>query len=64
MNPFLEGGPRNPLHIQDNTFRDGHQSTLATRMRTEDMLPIAENGRGGILGHGGLEERPTSVNLI
>ena len=42
MNDFLEGGPKNPLKIQDNTFRDGHQSTLATRMRTEDMLPIAE----------------------
>jgi pyruvate/oxaloacetate carboxyltransferase len=42
MNDFVEGGPKNPLKIQDNTFRDGHQSTLATRMRTEDMLPIAE----------------------
>jgi pyruvate carboxylase subunit B len=42
MNDFLESGPENPLKIQDNTFRDGHQSTLATRMRTEDMLPIAE----------------------
>jgi pyruvate/oxaloacetate carboxyltransferase len=42
MDDFLEGGPKNPLRIQDNTFRDGHQSTLATRMRTEDMLPIAE----------------------
>jgi pyruvate carboxylase subunit B len=42
MNAFLEGGPKNPIRIQDNTFRDGHQSTLATRMRTEDMLPIAE----------------------
>ena len=42
MSNFLEGGVKNPLKIQDNTFRDGHQSTLATRMRTEDMLPIAE----------------------
>lgn len=42
MNAYLEGGPKNPLKIQDNTFRDGHQSNLATRMRTEDMLPIAE----------------------
>jgi pyruvate carboxylase subunit B len=42
MNPFLEGGPKNPIKIQDNTFRDGHQSTLATRMRTEDMIPIAD----------------------
>lgn len=31
-----------PTKITDTTFRDGHQSTLATRMRTEDMLPIAE----------------------
>jgi len=42
MNNFLEDGPKNPVKIQDNTFRDGHQSLLATRMRTEDMLPIAE----------------------
>ncbi|MBN2058994.1 MAG: pyruvate carboxylase subunit B [Deltaproteobacteria bacterium] len=42
MNNFLEDGEKNPIKIQDNTFRDGHQSLLATRMRTEDMLPIAE----------------------
>ncbi|MFH1242530.1 MAG: pyruvate carboxylase subunit B [Pseudomonadota bacterium] len=42
MDNFLEDGPKNPLKIQDNTFRDGHQSLLATRMRTEDMVPIAE----------------------
>ena len=42
MDAFLEKGTKNPLKIQDNTFRDGHQSLLATRMRTEDMLPIAE----------------------
>ena len=34
--------PSNPVKIQDNTFRDGHQSIYATRMRTEDMIPIAE----------------------
>ena len=28
--------------IMDTTLRDGHQSLLATRMRTECMLPIAE----------------------
>ena len=33
---------KNPLKITDTTFRDGHQSSLATRMRTEDMEPIAE----------------------
>ena len=31
----------NPLKITDVTLRDGHQSLLATRMRTEDMEPIA-----------------------
>jgi len=31
-----------PVAIQDNTLRDGHQSLIATRMRTEDMIPIAE----------------------
>jgi pyruvate/oxaloacetate carboxyltransferase len=30
------------LKITDTVLRDGHQSLLATRMRTEDMLPIAE----------------------
>ena len=34
--------PTNPIRIQDNTFRDGHQSIYATRMKTEDMIPIAE----------------------
>ena len=33
---------KTPLKIQDMTLRDGHQSNLATRMRTEDMIPIAE----------------------
>jgi pyruvate carboxylase subunit B len=33
---------RNPLKITDVTFRDGHQSSLATRMRTEDMEAIAK----------------------
>jgi len=31
-----------PVKITDTTFRDAHQSLLATRMRTETMLPIAE----------------------
>jgi pyruvate carboxylase subunit B len=31
----------NRLKITDVTFRDGHQSSLATRMRTEDMESIA-----------------------
>ncbi len=32
----------NPLKVQDLTFRDGHQSLFATRGRTEDLIPIAE----------------------
>lgn len=32
----------NPLQVQDLTFRDGHQSLFATRGRTEDLVPIAE----------------------
>lgn len=31
-----------PLGITDVVLRDGHQSLLATRMRIDDMLPIAE----------------------
>lgn len=33
---------KNPLKITDTTLRDGHQSSLATRMRTEDMEAVAE----------------------
>ncbi|MCX5830905.1 MAG: pyruvate carboxylase, partial [Deltaproteobacteria bacterium] len=42
MTDIMRNGPVHPVQIQDNTFRDGHQSIFATRMRTEDMLPIAE----------------------
>jgi len=28
------------VHITELVLRDGHQSLIATRMRTEDMLPI------------------------
>lgn len=31
-----------PVKFQDLTFRDGHQSLFATRGRTEDLVPIAE----------------------
>jgi oxaloacetate decarboxylase alpha subunit len=30
------------IHITDTTLRDGHQSLWATRMRTQDMVPILE----------------------
>ncbi len=32
----------NPLKVMDLTLRDGHQSLFATRGRTEDMIPVAE----------------------
>ena len=39
---------RNPVKITDTTFRDAHQSSLATRLRQEDMEPIAaEMDRAG-----------------
>jgi len=31
-----------PVQFMDTTLRDGHQSHLATRLKLEDMLPIAE----------------------
>ncbi|OFV67112.1 MAG: pyruvate carboxylase subunit B PycB [Candidatus Syntrophoarchaeum caldarius] len=31
------------VRITDTTFRDSHQSLIATRMRTEDMLDLAED---------------------
>ena len=31
-----------PILYTDTTFRDGHQSLLATRMRTDDMVRVAE----------------------
>ena len=40
MSPVKESD-KNPLKITDLTFRDGHQSLFATRMRTADMEPIA-----------------------
>ena len=34
-------GKNNPLKITDLTFRDGHQSLFATRVRTDDLTAIA-----------------------
>jgi pyruvate carboxylase len=48
---FLELGPeafsrwvrqQGPLLLTDTTFRDAHQSLLATRVRTRDMLRVAD----------------------
>jgi pyruvate carboxylase subunit B len=33
--------PKRPLYITDTTLRDAHQSLIATRLRTGDMLPLA-----------------------
>ena len=30
------------IHVTDVVLRDGHQSLIATRLRTEDMLPICD----------------------
>ena len=30
------------VHITETVLRDGHQSLIATRMRTEDMLPVCK----------------------
>jgi len=38
----MEKAVKKPVKITDTTFRDGHQSTLATRMRTDDMIPVAK----------------------
>ena len=47
-----------PLGITEVVLRDGHQSLLATRLRLEDMLPIApkldEIGFWSIESWGGL----------
>lgn len=34
---------KKPIKIVDTTLRDAHQSLWATRMRTEDMLPVLED---------------------
>ncbi len=42
----LVGEPHTVMDVSvkviDTTFRDAHQSLLATRLRTEDMIPVAE----------------------
>lgn len=37
----LEASQSRKLHLTDVALRDGHQSLLATRMRTEDLIPAA-----------------------
>ena len=33
---------KKPIKIMETVLRDGHQSLLATRMRTSDMVPVLE----------------------
>lgn len=40
--PDFEPAPGKKIRITDVALRDGHQSLLATRMRTEDMVSIAQ----------------------
>jgi len=41
--PFeLEAAPAKQVRLTDVALRDGHQSLLATRMRTEDLLDVAD----------------------
>ncbi|OGW49030.1 MAG: pyruvate carboxylase subunit B, partial [Nitrospirae bacterium GWC2_57_9] len=40
--PNSKKAPSKKVQVMDTTLRDAHQSLLATRMRTEDLLPIAE----------------------
>ena len=40
--PLFMTEAKRPLGITDVVLRDAHQSLLATRMRIDDMLPIAE----------------------
>lgn len=40
---------KKPLKITETVLRDAHQSLIATRMTTEQMLPIVDkNGQGWI----------------
>lgn len=39
---MTQGQTKTPLGICDTVLRDSHQSLLATRMRTEDMIPAME----------------------
>ncbi len=45
--------PSTPLGVTDTVLRDAHQSLLATRMRIDDMLPIAE--KLDVVGYHSLE---------
>ena len=52
---------KNPVKITDTTLRDGHQSLVATRMRTEDMLEVAGEFHRGVVPARGHHQRPPST---
>ena len=37
----IKASPKRQVFLTDVALRDGHQSLLATRMRTEDLLSVA-----------------------
>jgi len=39
---FGENATRKAVGITETSLRDGHQSLMATRMRTDDMLPVVD----------------------
>jgi pyruvate carboxylase subunit B len=41
MRPLMDTVVSRKVKITDTTLRDAHQSLIATRLRTEDMLPLA-----------------------
>lgn len=49
----MSKSPKHPLKVTDLTFRDGHQSLFATRMRTEDIESILE--KVGKVGYHAME---------
>ena len=36
----FEASPKRQVYLTDVALRDGHQSLLATRMRTEDLISV------------------------
>ena len=48
---------KRPVKIVETVLRDAHQSLLATRMSTEQMLPIVIDGSGGLPCSGVLGRR-------
>ena len=42
---------KKPVKIVETVLRDAHQSLIATRMTTEQMLPIVECQSGACFAH-------------